>query len=140
MVAYWHCTSPYEFGEKQGRKDLSGRADDALQAIKCAYTLAKEREPQLLSEIEQQVSDLADLRNTVGHGIWVHDQNTGRLSLQRVSGVAVIDGNVVMRKDTPEAVDATSEWFEHGCERIIACIRMTEEFAEVVEGLIASKG
>jgi len=127
-------------GRKKGRKDLSGRADDALQAIKCAYVLAKEREPQLLSHIVQQVSDLADLRNTVGHGIWVHDQNTGRLSLQRISGASVVDGKDVARKDTPEAVDATPEWFERGCERIIVCIKDTEKFAEVVEALIAAKG
>lgn len=126
-------------GRKESRRDLNGRAEDALQAIRYAYKLANEQEPELVITIADQVDRLAELRNSVGHGIWVNDQNTGKLSLQRVSGVWDMDGNVVAKKDTPESVDASPEWFDSGCARISECITDTEQFARDVEALIASR-
>lgn len=128
-------------GRKESRRTLNGRAEDALEAIRYAMTLLKLQEPELLIRISAQVPYLADLRNSVGHGIWVTDQNTGKLSLQRISGTwEDADGRPIgAKRDTPESVDASSEWFNDVCEQISKCVADTEQFKREIDMLIVSK-
>jgi len=66
-----------EYGRKESRRKLNGRADDALAEIRYGLALAKIPEPALLSCIAARVGDLADLRNCVAHGVWLNDANLG---------------------------------------------------------------
>jgi hypothetical protein len=115
---------------------LSGRADAAIGELLCGFALAQQVAPEILARVISQTLELAELRNAVAHGVWLQDQNTGQVTLQRVSGAWEIHGMAAGDKSAlTESLAVSPELFEAQAAKLTTCIADTERLRLEVEAL-----
>jgi hypothetical protein len=125
------------YDRKVTRERLSGRADAAIGELLCGLALAKQAAPDILALVINQALELAELRNAVAHGVWLQDQDTGKVCLQRVSGAWEIHGKAAGNESAlPESLAVSPELFERQAAKIVACIADTERLRLEVEALL----
>jgi hypothetical protein len=125
------------YDRKVSRERLSGRADAAIGELLCGLALSKQTAPDILALVITQTLELAELRNAVAHGVWLQDQDTGKVSLQRVSGAWEIHGKAAGNKSAlPESLAVSPELFERQAAKIVACIDDTQRLRLELEALV----
>jgi hypothetical protein len=139
--AEWRLTGVaallHGYGRKESRKKLSGRAEDALAEIRYGFAQAKFPASAILTGIEERVPTMADVRNSVAHGVWIEDHNLGKVTLQRVSGAWDIAGKTVgSKKEMPESFEVSPEWFAEQVAHIAVFIEDMKEFEREVLALV----
>jgi hypothetical protein len=123
---------------KKGRKVLSGRAEDAMKKIRSCLARRKMKAPKGLKNVARQVSDIAEIRNRVGHGIWMNHSDTGQLMLQRITGVWEVNGKVVdTKRHTPEGQKVTTQWLAEQVDKIHKCIEDTAALSAEVNAALS---
>jgi hypothetical protein len=124
------------YDRKVSRARLSGRADAAIGELLCGFALAQQVAPEILARVISQTLELAELRNAVAHGVWLQDQNTGQVTLQRVSGAWEIHGMAAGDKSAlTESLAVSPELFEAQAAKLTTCIADTERLRLEVEAL-----
>ncbi|HYL19843.1 MAG TPA: hypothetical protein VEV20_14270 [Burkholderiales bacterium] len=58
------------YDRKESRQRLTGRADPAIAELRRGFALSKQQAPEILDSIEKRTAELADIRNSVGHGTY----------------------------------------------------------------------
>jgi hypothetical protein len=123
---------------KQSRQVWKGRADEALQAISDALSERGLQKPPTFKKVGGWVSELGEIRNMVGHGIWVDDDGPGQVAVQRITGVWEADGEIVdTKKKTPGAEPVSEQWFKKQAAKIHECISDTKKLKSEIEALVA---